>query len=127
MWELLFAAGTFILWLIIMFLQKSFIEDLFYEGRSKTFRRKAKKEKNKKENIMLTYILKEDCNAYLRTNVFLYWFCFPYGIILPIMSALVSFEVITSEIYSFFILPFWLAAGFIVLQGWIRTFVLKKR
>ena len=86
-----------------------------------------KKEKSKKENLLLTYILREDCGAYIKMNVFLYWFCFPYCIIFPVMSALVSLEAISSEIYRYFILPFWLVAGFIVLQGWIRTFVLKKR
>ncbi|MBQ2898456.1 MAG: hypothetical protein IJE28_01770 [Oscillospiraceae bacterium] len=124
---ILFAFATFILWLIVTIVQKSFIEDLFYEGRSKTFRRKAKKAKSKKENLTLSYIFVSDCNAYIKMNVLLYWFCFPYCIIFPVMSALVSLEAISSEIYRYFILPFWLVAGFIVLQGWIRTFVLKKR
>ena len=127
MMSILFAFVTFILWLIVTIVQKSFIEDLFYEGRSKTFRRKAKKAKSKKENLILVYILKENCNPYIKINVFLYWFCFPYGIILPIMTALISLETITNEIYRHFILPYWIVASIIALQSYIYRFVLKKR
>ena len=127
MMAILSVFATFILWLIVTIVQKSFIEDLFYKGKSKTFRRKAKKTKSKKENLILIYILKENCNPYIKINMFLYWFCFPYGIILPIMTALICLEAISSEIYRYFIFPYWIVASIIALQVYIYRFVLKKR
>lgn len=122
MFTIFFTFGTFILWLIVVIVQKCSIEDSFYKGRSKSFRKKAKKEKTGYENLTLSYILKENCNAFIKLNVFVYWFCIPYGVILPVTSALIDLNVITSEMFRYLNLPFLLIGCIIIIFAWVSRF-----